>query len=595
MSATPETRQLARFLAWNFWAAVAAALFLLGLALVNGWTLAWVMAGLVAVNASIVRSAQALALQGAHEAAAFRFAMSAWLVATVVGISVPLVFPVVVLVAFLPLALMIPYGTRRMQALSFAAAGGVAALLAAMTYLEPPFPLDYLPGELLHTVNVVFIPMLAALYVLSLWNGYLLLRDSNDALRDSNAALQESEASLERKVAERTGELELSRGELAAARDAAVAANAAKSRFLAAASHDLRQPIHALRLFAEALGSGDDPERMRELGLRIRDSSDSLIGMFDELLDLSRLESGSVEARFTDFPLGPLLDQLAAELAPEAAARGIALRVVRTSAVVRGDPLLLRRILQNLLVNALRYTERGRVLAGVRRRRGAVRVEVWDTGPGIPESRRGEIFREFTQLDQARRSEGLGLGLAIVDRLARLLDYRIEVDSVPGKGSVFRVIVPLSSRGVSARPALSAPAPGGGLAGRTVAVIDDDLNILEAMRVLLESWGCELALARSAEEAIDGLKRRGATPDVVLADYTLEAGATGIDAIAAIRSACGSQVAGVIITGETDASVLERVRAAGLVHLIKPIAPARLRAALGHALRERASEARSEA
>jgi signal transduction histidine kinase/CheY-like chemotaxis protein len=587
MSATPETRQLARFLAWNYWAAVAAALFVGGLAIANGWAIAWVMTGLVALNAVIVRSAQMLALRGDHEEASLRFAMSAWLVAMVVGITVPLVFPVVVLVAFLPLALLIPYGTRRVQAIAFAAAGGVAALLAAMTYLEPPFPLDYIPGELLHAVNIVFIPLMAALYVLSLWNGYLRLRDSNDALRAANAALQETEATLERKVAERTRELEHSRSELASARDAAVAANAAKSRFLAAASHDLRQPIHALRLFAEALGSGDDPERMRELGLRIRDSSDSLIAMFDELLDLSRLESGAVEARFTDFPLGPLLEQLAAELAPDAAARGIALRVVKTGAVVRGDPLLLRRILQNLLVNALRYTERGRVLAGVRRAGGAVRVEVWDTGPGIPESRRGEIFREFTQLDQARRSEGLGLGLAIVDRLARLLDYRVEVDSAIGKGSVFRVIVPLSTRGASARPAQAAAAPSAGLAGRMVVVVDDDLNILEAMRVLLESWGCELALARSAEEAIDGLERRGAVPDVVLADYTLEAGATGIDAIAAVRNACSANAAGVIITGETDAGVLERVRAAGHVHLTKPIAPARLRAALGHALRQR--------
>ena len=586
MSPTPEARQLARFLAWNVWTAVAAAVFVAAAAWIYGWTIAWVMAGLVALNAGIVHSAQRLALRGAHEQAALRFALSAWLVALVVGIAVPLVFPVVVLVAFLPLALLIPYGTRRVQALSFAIGGGIAALLAAMTYLEPPFPLDYIPAWLLRAVNVVFIPVMAALYVLSLWNSYVRLRDSNDALRAANTALQESEASLERKIAERTGELELSRRQLAGARDAAVAANAAKSRFLAAASHDLRQPIHALRLFAEALGSGDDPERMRELGLRIRDSSDSLIAMFDELLDLSRLEAGAVEARFIDFPLGPLLEQLAAELAPEAAARGIALRVVGTRAVVRGDPLLLRRILQNLLVNAIRYTERGRVLAGVRRARGAVRVEVWDTGPGIPESRRGEIFREFTQLDQARRSEGLGLGLAIVDRLARLLDYRVEVDSTLGKGSVFRVIVPLSSRGVSAWPAQAAPPQSTGLAGRTVVVVDDDLNILEAMRVLLESWGCELALARSADEAIEGLKRRGVTPDVVLADYTLEAGATGIDAIAAIRSACAAQVAGVIITGETDAEVLERVRAAGFVHLTKPIAPARLRAALGHALRE---------
>jgi signal transduction histidine kinase/CheY-like chemotaxis protein len=588
MAAPAETRHLERFLAWNFWAGLAATAFVLAVWLINGWTIALVMAGVVAVNIAIVRSAQQLARRGAHEDAALRFASSAWFVAIVVGISVPVVFPVVVLVAFLPLTLMIPYGSRRLQVLSFAVAGGIAALVAGATYVEPLYPLGFIPPAVLHAVNVAFIPVVAALYVLSLWNGYQRLRDSNEALRAS-------EATLERKVAERTGELEQSRGELASARDAAVAANAAKSRFLAAASHDLRQPIHALRLFAEALGSGDDPERMRELGVRIRDSADSLIAMFDELLDLSRLESGAVEARFTDFPLGPLLEQLAAELAPEASARGISLRVVRTRAVVRGDPLLLRRILQNLLVNALRYTERGRVLAGCRRRGQSVCVEVWDTGPGIPEARRGEIFREFTQLDQARRSEGLGLGLAIVDRLARLLDYRVEVDSVVGKGSVFRVSVPLSQRGVSARPAPAGTASGAGFAGRVLVVVDDDLNILEAMRVLLSSWGCETVLARSADEALDGLKRRARTPDVVLADYSLEDGVTGLEAIAEIRRAHGVRTAAVILTGETDAAVLERVQAAGLVHLTKPIAPARLRAALGHALREHASEARSEA
>ena len=264
--------------------------------------------------------------------------------------------------------------------------------------------------------------------------------------------------------------------------------------------------------------------------------------MFDELLDLSRLEAGAVEARFTDFPLGPLLEQLAVELAPEAAARGIDLRVVKTGAVVRGDPLLLRRILQNLLVNALRYTERGRVLAGVRHARGAVRVEVWDTGPGIPESRRGEIFREFTQLDQARRSEGLGLGLAIVDRLARLLDYRVELDSTLGKGSVFRVIVPLSSRGVSARPRRRprrrARPRGPHDRGRG--------RRPEHPRGHAGAAG-ELGLrdrARAQRRGGDrGAEAPGVTPDVVLADYTLESGATGVDAIAAIRSACAAQVA----------------------------------------------------
>jgi signal transduction histidine kinase/CheY-like chemotaxis protein len=582
------TRQIERFLAWNFRAAVAAAGFVFGVWLLYPWPIALYMVGVVCANAAIVKSAERLARRGFHEAAARRFAMSAWLVALLVGVIIPAVFATVVLVAFLPLAIVIPYGSRRTKILSLAVAGGIAALLAAVTFLPPVVPLTDIPPSALHAVNVLFIPVLATLFCLSVWSGFQLLQDTHREVQEANVALQESEASLERKVARRTAELEHSRHELADARDAAVAANAAKSRFLAAASHDLRQPIHALRLFAEALGDGDDPARMRGLAHQIRNSADSLTAMFDELLDLSRLESGSVAPRLADFPLGPLIEQLATELAQDAAARGITLDVVKTSAVVRSDPLLLRRILQNLLVNALRHTESGRVLVGCRRRGKVLRIEVWDTGPGIPEGKRAEIFGEFTQLDQKRRSEGLGLGLAIVDKLARLLDCPVELESVVGKGSVFRVSVPLCVRTEPVRAdAVSAPVAGM-LAGRMIVVIDDDLHILEAMRVLLEGWGCDLVLARSAQDALEGLAQRGREPDVIVADYSLEDGLTGVDAIEAVRKAHGARTPGVIITGETDRGVLEHVRAAGLAHLTKPIPPARLRAALTSAQRSSA-------
>jgi signal transduction histidine kinase/CheY-like chemotaxis protein len=578
VSSNPGTRQLERFLAWNFWANCAATLFVFGIGLVYRLPIAFAFAGLVAVTSALVGGALRVARSGDAEGATRRFAMSAWLMALVVGVVAPIIFPVVVLVAFLPLAIVFPYGSRRLQVVSFAAGGGIAALLAVATFFPPLLDLRTIPATVLQAVNVIFSPLLATLFCLSVWSGY-------QRLRDANAALQLSESSLEGKVTKRTHELLASRAELAAARDEAVAANTAKSRFLAAASHDLRQPIHALRLFAEALGSGADPERMRELASRIRASADSLTAMFDELLDLSRLESGSVEPHPTEFPLGPLLEQLASELAPDANARGIALRVVPTSALVRSDPLLLRRILQNLLVNALRYTERGRVLAGCRRRGDTLRIEVWDTGPGIPESKRAEIFREFTQLDQTRRSEGLGLGLAIVDRLARLLECRVEVDSRPGRGSVFRVTVPLCKSGSAPAVAPGTASGGQALAGRLVVVVDDDLTILEGMRLLLESWGCDVLLSRSLDDAIEGLERLGRDPDVILADYSLEGARTGVDAIDAIRAARSTWAPGLIITGETDREVLARVQASGLPHLIKPIPPARLRAALGNALR----------
>jgi signal transduction histidine kinase len=582
-----ETRQLERFMAWNFWGSLLAAAGVFGVWLVYRWWMIVTLAGVVAVNAAFLKSAQHEVRRGRVAAGLRRYAVGTWFVALIVGIGAPIVFPVVVLVAFLPLALVIPFGSRREQVVSFAAGGGIAGTLAVATFFEPLFPLQLVPESILQAINVIFIPLVATLFCLSLWYAYLRLQGANQELRTANTALQESEVSLERKVAQRTAELEESRRQLAQARDVAVDANLAKSRFLATASHDLRQPIHALRLFAEALGDGEDPVRMRGLAARIRDSADSLTGMFDELLDLSRLEAGAVEARPIDFPLGPLLEQLAAELAPEAEAKGLELRVRTTAAVVRSDPLLLRRILQNLLTNALRYTEQGRVLAGCRRRGRQLCIEVWDTGPGIPENKRAEIFREFTQLDQVRRSEGLGLGLAIVDRLARLLDCGVQLHSVVGKGTVFRVTVPLSSRPASARPAAAQTGAGAGLAGRLIAIVDDDLNILEAMRVLLESWGCDLLLARSADEAVEGLKLRARSPDVILADYSLEAGATGLEAIEAIRGACGVRAPAVVITGETDPDVLVRLRDAGVPHLTKPIPPARLRAALGHVLRVR--------
>ena len=585
MAISNSSRQIERFLVWNFRGALAAVAIVLGVWALYPLPITLGLASVVALNALIVRSAERIARRGEHERAAVRFTLSAWLVTSVVGLLVPVLFPLSMLVAFLPLGLIIPYGSRRVQLRAFAGCGAIAALIAGATFFPPLVSIDSMPDLVAHGMNVFFVPLLAALFCLSVWDGFELLQETHRELLTSHEALRESESSLEHKVAERTTQLERSRRELASARDDAVAANAAKSRFLAAASHDLRQPIHALRLFAEALGEGDDRARMRDLARRIRDSADSLTAMFDELLDLSRLESGGVEARLADFPVGPLVDQLVAELEPDATAKGIALARVATSAVVHSDPLLLRRILQNLLVNALRHSEQGRILIGGRRRGGELRIEVWDTGPGIPASMRSEIFREFTQLDQKRRSEGLGLGLAIVERLAKLLGCRIELDSWVGRGSVFRICVPLATRPRAlAQPPADASAAVS-MAGQMIVVVDDDLQILESMRVLLEGWGAELVLARSAEDALEGLAQRGRAPDVIIADYSLDRGATGVEAIEVVRRSYGPRIPALVITGETDPAILERVRAASLPHLTKPIPPARLRAALAYARR----------
>lgn len=584
-----EKRPIERFLVWNFRGAIGAVAIVLTVSFLYPQMIGFALAGVVAANAVIVRGAVRLAEAGEVERAALRFAYSAWLVTLAVAVFVPALSPLSMLVSFLPLALVIPYGSRRIQVRAFALSGSIAGLAAGMTFFPPLVSLDPLPWFVVHGMNVVFVPILAALFCYSVWNGFELLQETNRELVTSHAALRESEASLEQKVEERTAQLEQSRMELSAARDEAVAANAAKSRFLAAASHDLRQPVHALRLFAEALGDGEDGARSRDLAHRIRDSADSMTAMFDELLDLSRLESGGVEPRFADFPLGPLVDQLIAELEPDAREKRIALAWVGTRAVVRSDPLLLRRILQNLLVNALRHTERGRVLVGVRRRGDSVRIEVWDTGPGIPDSMRAEIFREFTQLDQPRRSEGLGLGLAIVERLAQLLRCRIEMDSRVGKGSVFRVEVPVSRRRQGEASAQAAGGAAASLAGLRVLVVDEDLQILESMRVLLESWGCVLVLAQSTEDALDGLARSGRKPDIILADHTLERGETGLDVVQAVRGLHGERIPALVITGETEPDILDRIRASGLEFLTKPIPPARLRVALSTAARGEAA------
>lgn len=368
------------------------------------------------------------------------------------------------------------------------------------------------------------------------------------------------------------------------AQRAAEDANRAKSVFLASASHDLRQPLHALGLFLVSLGRTPLDRHQRQLLDHIEASSSAAREMLNTLLDFSKLEAGVVTARPRPFRLQPLLHKLENEFAPQANARGLVYRTRDTTATLFADPTLVELILRNLIANAIRYTAVGGVLVACRARRFHASVEVWDTGIGIPAAQHREIFREFHQLGNPERDQrkGLGLGLAIVDGLARTMQTRVSLRSAPAQGSVFRVRLPLAwntpEETVHPGTALR-------LDGLRVLVIDDDPAIREAMAGLLAVWNCP---SRSVENEDDALAMLGADfmPDLILADYRLRGHRTGHEAIDAIRQRVGHTLPAIIITGDTAADRLRLAHASGTALLHKPVVPGELHAAISNLLRE---------
>jgi len=369
------------------------------------------------------------------------------------------------------------------------------------------------------------------------------------------------------------------------ARVEAEQANAAKTRFLAAASHDLRQPIHALGLLHEAL-----VERLGERGPaslleRIGAAIEAVNSMLGALLDISKLDAGVVEPRIQAVDLGALLARLDDEFQAVAAEGGNQLRVRASRQWLRSDALMLERILRNLIGNALRYTRGGRVLVGARRCGDSLRIEVHDSGPGIPAERREEIFLEFHQLGnpQRDRRQGLGLGLAIARRLAALLDHSLELRSTLGRGSVFSVVAPRCVVASGDVVAAKQQRPGDFLRGHRALVIDDDFDIRTAMRELLQGWGMQVSIAADAAEA--GAQAAAAAPDVLVVDYRLAAGADGIAVIAELRRQLGAPTPALLLTGDTAPERLQQARDSGLPLLHKPLRPASLRIALRQLLR----------
>jgi signal transduction histidine kinase len=363
-------------------------------------------------------------------------------------------------------------------------------------------------------------------------------------------------------------------------------ANLAKSRFLAAASHDLRQPLHALGLL---LGQLSGHMRSAE-GARLAEQIDAAIAsmneLFNALLDISKLDAGVLSASVTEFPIAQVLRRIERTFAETARDTGLSFKMVPSSAWVRSDPILLERIVLNLVSNAVRYTTSGGVVVGCRRRGDTVRIEVWDSGPGIPAGQRSNIFGEFYRLAGANTPGGLGLGLSIVDRLCNLLGHRVDIHSHVGKGSRFSVTVPAAEPHAAAEPQAPLPAIADPARGKRVIVIDDDALVLEGMRGILQSWGCEVQTTVSGDAALAALAQIGGSPDLIISDSHLADGMTGLEAIASLRAATGTPIPAFVITGDTTPERLREASAGGFYLLHKPVSPAALRATLNHLLRQ---------
>ena len=344
---------------------------------------------------------------------------------------------------------------------------------------------------------------------------------------------------------------------------------------LAAASHDLRQPLQAIGLWIEILRTEASDERMSGVLAKISETAHNLEAVLDSLLDISRLDMCRVEAHPADFPVSALLDRIVATFAPAAQSKGLQLRIRPSAASIHSDRLLLDRIVGNLVANAIRYTSHGGVLVGCRERAGTLSIEVWDTGSGIPQERLGDIFEEFVQLERATqgRDRGAGLGLAIAKRIAHLLGQEIHVASHVGRGSCFRVEVPLapslSLMGSSASTCGSAATAD--VRGAFVAFIDDEPAVRDAMRDTLERWGCHVVVADSASKALRQLSAHLRLPDVLISDYRLVQPETGLEAIRTIRAALGSKIPAAIISGERCAGIAKASADDGIVVLPKPI------------------------
>jgi signal transduction histidine kinase/CheY-like chemotaxis protein len=367
-------------------------------------------------------------------------------------------------------------------------------------------------------------------------------------------------------------------------KEAAEQANIAKSRFLASASHDLRQPVHALGLFVGALRLRPlDPESAR-LVEHVDTSVSAMDGLFASLLDISRLDAGVTQPHLSVFPLRPMIERICREHEAEARSKGVRLSVGACSAAVESDPVLLGRIVRNFIANAVRYTEHGRILVGCRRDGDRVRIEVWDTGPGIPLEEQQNIFQEFYQLGNPERdrTRGLGLGLAIVKRLTGLIDAELTLRSVPGRGSVFKVAIARAEPAAApaSEPAATVAQPHPSF----ILVIDDEVAIQDAMATLLSSWDHRVVVAGSYAEMEARIADLPMQPDLIICDYRLRGEETGSAAIRRLQMLYNADIPALLVTGDTAPDRIKEAAASGFLLLHKPVANDALRAAITAAL-----------
>ncbi|HVH02735.1 MAG TPA: hybrid sensor histidine kinase/response regulator [Amaricoccus sp.] len=420
--------------------------------------------------------------------------------------------------------------------------------------------------------------------------------DSLDDIRSSSYALTRTAAMLEREVVARNADLEralaelsASNAELAAARETADEANRAKSRFLRAASHDLLQPLSAGRLLIGQLGEMATDAVQADLVARVTASFESAEELIRALLDIARLDSQAFEANPAPVAIGRLFQRLAIDLQPLAAGRGLDLRFVMSSSAVLSDPVLLRQIAQNLIINALKYSTGPKVVVGLKHAGGAAWLTVQDAGPGIDPADQERIFNEFERLSRSD-APGTGLGLSIVRRACQQLGHEVALDSALGHGSRFRVRLPLIAdvrTPPAALPELSVrriPVTTADFVGRRILVVENDPAMRAAFGMLLGAWGMEVAEVAGVAEALAAV-REGAVPDLVLTDYRLDEQETGIHAIAAIRDDLGESVPAAIVSAEGAEAIRRLADPLGVPVLEKPVAEGELRRVL-HALLE---------
>jgi signal transduction histidine kinase len=388
--------------------------------------------------------------------------------------------------------------------------------------------------------------------------------------------LQDLYATLERKVQDRTSQLEL--------------ANRAKSRFLAVASHDLRQPLHALGLFVAQLNNAMSEDARRAVVARVEAALAAMNELFNALLDISKLDAGVLAPNLTDFPVARLLKHVETAFAGPAQQKGLMLRVVNSSVWVRSDFIRLEQIVFNLVSNAIRYTSEGAVLIGCRHQDGQVKIEVFDTGHGIPQDQHRNIFAEFYRIGERgqERGGGLGLGLAIVDRLCRLLEHPITLRSTVGTGSCFSVAVPRAvEAATSEKPETRAATDV--VRGRLIVVLDNDLLVLEGMDTLLRSWGYRVITGATQQAILARLEKHGSLPDLIIADYRLAEGETAAHFIERLHTISSAPIPAILVSGDTNPELEHDARVNGYHLLHKPLDPMTMRALVTHFLKKQPS------